>query len=95
MALTFTTEAADRLRSLAVSQNSYERAVLAAIKPVLNHLDRHPELHRIGASQFHTTPPTWARVLDIDDGADWLIAWTTGAGDTIRILRIEPAPSLA
>lgn len=94
MALTFTPEAADRLRTLAASSNAYDRAVLDAAKRILRHLDQHPEQHRIGASQFDTVPTTWARVIDVDQGASWLIAWTTGEEDNqIRVLRIEPAPS--
>ncbi|TXI56460.1 hypothetical protein [Mycolicibacterium mageritense] len=95
MPLTFTPEAADRLTTLAASSNGYEQAVLAAVKPVLSHLNRHPELHRVSASQFNTTPTTWGRIIDVDDGASWTILWTRTDQGVIRILRIEPAPSLS
>jgi hypothetical protein len=96
MPLSFAPVAADRWRSLAASTGDYERAVRAAITPILGHLDAHPELHRIGASQFRTMPTTWARTVDVGEGASWMVVWTTGetAGE-IRILRIEPAPSMS
>ncbi|UHJ58575.1 hypothetical protein LT337_32515 (plasmid) [Mycolicibacterium fortuitum] len=95
MPLTFTPEAADRLTTLSASSNRYERAVLAAVKTILSQLELSPERHRVGASQFTGTPTVWGRVVDIDDGASWMVLWTTGErpGD-IRILRVEPAPSL-
>ena len=96
MALSFAPDAAERWRSLASSQHAYERSVRNALRPILNSLDKHPELHRVGAIQFQTTPTTWARTVDIGEGAGWVIIWTTGAEPgQIRILRIEPAPTLA
>ncbi len=96
MALLFAPDAADRWRSLALSRHEYERSVRNALRPILRHLDEHPELHRVGAIQFQTTPTTWARTVDIGEGAGWVIIWTTGAEPRqIRILRIEPAPTLA
>lgn len=95
MPLTFTPEAADRLTTLSASSNRYERAVLAAVKTILSQLELYPERHRVGASQFTGTPTVWGRVVDVDHGASWMVLWTTGErpGD-IRILRVEPAPSL-
>ncbi len=96
MALSFHPDAAARWQSLASSPREYERSVREAVKPILRYLDRHPELHRIGASQFQTTPTTWARTVAVGEGAGWLVVWTIGAEPSeIRILRIEPAPSLA
>ncbi len=94
MPLTFTPEAANRLTTLSASSNPYDRAVLTTVKDILDHLELHPERHRVGASQF-TEPTAWGRIFDVDDGASWMVLWTTGEnpGD-IRILRVEPAPSL-
>lgn len=95
MPLTFTPEAADRLTTLSTSSNAYEQAVLAAVKGILDHLERHPERHRVGANQFSGPPTTWGRVIDVNDGASWMVLWTTGESPgAIRILRVEPAPSL-
>lgn len=94
MPLTFTPEAANRLTTLSASSNSYDRAVLLAVKTILNQLDLHPERHRVGASQF-TEPTAWGRIVDVDDGASWMVLWTTGENPGhIRILRVEPAPTL-
>jgi hypothetical protein len=96
MALSFAAAAATRWQSLAASANDYDRAVRAAVRSILRHLDTHPELHRNGASQFQATPTTWARTVDVGEGASWMVIWTTGeAPGEIRILRIEPAPSLS
>jgi stage V sporulation protein SpoVS len=89
VALSFDPAAADRWKTLNASTQPYERDVSAAVATVLRHLDQSPE--QVGAIQFATKPTTWARIVDVNDGADWVIIWT---GTDIRILRIEPAPSL-
>jgi L-aminopeptidase/D-esterase-like protein len=94
VALAFDPEAAERWKSLCASNEPYERGVRAAVGAVLRGLDEAPGLHRVGAIQFGTTPTTWARTVDVGTGADWIVIWTTDPGDEIRILRIEPAPSL-
>jgi hypothetical protein len=66
--------------------------VRRAVAGVLRQLAEHPERHRIGAVQFATTPTTWARSVEISQGAAWIVVWTVDAED-LRILRIEPAPS--
>ncbi|OMC51965.1 hypothetical protein A5742_17695 [Mycolicibacterium fortuitum] len=94
MPLTFTPEAAERLTTLSASSNAYDQAVLAAVKTILSQLELHPERHRVGASQF-TEPTAWGRIVDVDDGAGWMVLWTIGEKPGgIRILRVEPAPSL-
>jgi len=94
VALSFDPEAAERWKSLCASDKPYERAVRAAVGTVLRRLDQAPELHRVGAIQFGTTPTTWARTVDAGLGADWIVIWTTETEREIRILRIEPTPSL-
>jgi hypothetical protein len=92
VALTFEHEAAERWKSLCASTNSYEQQVRDSVATVLRFLDQKPQQHRVGATQFLTTPATWARTVDVDHGAGWLIVWTV-KNDDICVLRIEPAPS--
>lgn len=93
MALLFDPEAATRWTALNESNQRYEREVRHAVATVLRHLAEHPQRHRIGATQFATTPTTWARTVDVNAGAAWIIIWTIDTAQDIRILRIEPAPS--
>jgi hypothetical protein len=92
--LMFDPEAIGRWNSLRASSGSYERAVRRAVGAILARLEAAPGEHRIGATQFQTTPTMWARIAEVDDGADWIVIWTVDDDQTIRILRIEPAPSL-
>lgn len=94
MALAFDPEAAQRWTSLCSSTQPYERAVREAVAAVLRRLDSDPQRHRVGAIQFTTTPTVWAQTVAVDEGADWVIIWTVDNATEIRILRIEPAPSL-
>jgi len=86
--LTFDPEAIDRWNALRASSGSYERAVRRAVAAVLDGLERSPGDHRIGAIQFQTTPTMWARVVEVEDGADWMVIWTNEADQKLRILRI-------
>lgn len=92
--LVFSATARDRWISLNRSDGVYERTVRQRVRSVLDRLDRHPEQHRVGATQFQTSPITWGQLISPDGGADWIIIWTTTPDGKIYILRIEPAPSL-
>ena len=92
--LTFDPEAIDRWNSLRASSGTYERAVRRAVCAILDRLDAAPAEHRFGAIQFQTTPTMWARVVEVEDGADWMVIWTVEGDKTIGIMRIEPTPSL-
>ena len=94
MSLSFAAEAAARWRSLCNSADVYDQRVRQAVASVLRRLAEAPERHRIGAIQFQTTPVTWAQVVEIDDGADWIVIWTSDSERELRVLRIEPAPSM-
>jgi hypothetical protein len=89
--------AAARARWIALnrSNRAYERSVRDRVRAVLDRLDRVPARHRVGATQFQTTPTTWGRLITPESGgADWIVIWTAAADTKIYILRIEPAPSL-
>lgn len=92
--LIFSPAARDRWIALSRSDSRYERSVCDQVRTVLKRLDQAPTRHRVGAIQFHTTPPTWGQlVAPAGGGADWIVIWTT-ADSKIHILRIEPVPSL-
>lgn len=92
--LAFDPAAIARWKSLCASSSGYERAVRRAVAAILDRLDTAPRDHRVGAIQFQSTPTMWARIAEVDDGAAWMVIWTTaGDGQRIRIMAIEPAPS--
>lgn len=93
--LIFSTTARDRWIALNRSDRSYELSVRDRVRAVLDRLDQAPARHRVGATQFQTTPTTWGQLITPESGgADWIVIWTTTADAKIYILRIEPAPSL-
>lgn len=93
--LVFSATARDRWIALNRNDSSYERGVRERVRSVLDRLDRRPEQHRVGATQFQTSPTTWGQLITPEvGGADWIIIWTTTPDEKIYILRIEPAPSL-
>jgi hypothetical protein len=93
--LLFSAAARDRWIALNRSDGSYERSVRDRVRAILDRLDRTPERHRVGATQFQTSPTTWGQLVSPQaGGADWIVIWTTAADEKIYVLRIEPAPSL-
>ncbi|ULL09501.1 hypothetical protein CKW46_07115 [Mycobacterium liflandii] len=92
--LVFSAVARDRWVALNRSDSTYERSVRDRVRAVLDRLDQTPQRHRVGATQFQTSPTTWGQLISPPAGADWLIIWTTVPDGKIYVLRIEPAPSL-
>lgn len=93
--LIFSAAARDRWIALNRADSPYERSVRERVRGVLDRLDRTPERHPVGATQFQTSPTTWGQLVTPPaGGADWVVIWTTAPDAKIYVLRIEPAPSL-
>lgn len=92
--LIFSAVARDRWIALNRSDGSYERFVRGRVRAILDRLDQTSTRHRVGATQFQTTPTTWGQLITPESGADWIVIWTTTVDEKIYILRIEPASSL-